>query len=173
MKITNVALSMAVALVGVNAAALNAPKRMGKTLQTFAKELLAKGETDTIPESIAKDLGYDHKLDVKGRSVEAGEGEDGYMHDSEVIVENGVIILWAEQETASELRQRFFRLTPSGKLEKAFLSVAQKKDGQIVHLSNKNTFLDLKSPETKKMLQYELDFWLKDAHRKKAAPAKK
>ena len=69
-----------------------------------------------------------------------------------------------------ENKTYYFRLSPDGVLEKAWLKTAKRTaNGESVRSSGRVEEKDITSKEIKDRLQHELNFWLKGMYRKPAA----
>ena len=168
-------LSMAPNKAGVNAAGLRKEGRIPSrlTLDKLVQKGLAEGEKASYPPVVAKNLGVSPDLKIQRLAVPRSQNLDGCSRVFEVLTGPSTTTVQArhlifgkfqKDATRGEISSLSLRLTPQGKLERALLSKGIiGPDGKTVRGSGLGNIRDLeiKSPETRLLLQVELDFWLK------------
>lgn len=172
MKRIEIAISVALLLIAVKASASQTTE-----FQRLVERIQREGEADTFyrANDIVEALGIDSGAPAKGFEANLGETSDGMRHVCALILKNGkplCVILTVKKKYKDHDNQPMFRLSLSGKLERAINDFGRYDvNGQPVPGSGITTVLALKSKETRATLQHELDFWLKGMYRKPAAQA--
>jgi hypothetical protein len=158
------------------------PSQQEQGLRKFKERLLKHGEDYTYKGAVEP---LELKGGTKAKSLEvlSVDTSDGLNHATELVFadppakpEPLCLVMSADREDTLQKQVVFqnFRLNLDGVMEKAFISrIKLDENGNAIRGSAITELQDVNSPEVQKLLQHELNFWLKGMYRKKKAPAKK
>ncbi len=165
-------LALALSIV---AAAADAPAK--PTLLALAKKAAADGTSAALGKGAVTDL---HLADLALKvlpEVPADRTDDGLAHDFYVGMQNGAlrcVVFGAHKKEPPHVKATYFRADMGGRLENvAAITGDLDEEGQPVKGSGVLSQLDPDDEDVVKRFRHERDFWLKDAYRKTAEPAKK
>ena len=156
-------------------------KSGGLSLEGLVQRLLGQGKDEPLGKNIGAALGFAAGAPTKTLSVEPPHAADNRARDCMVVLEETpqpgepkpicLLFLSKKYDSASS-DSYWFRLWLDGTLERAFLArIRLDESGKVIRGSGVKTDLDVNDPETKALLQRELDFWLKGKYRHKTAAA--
>lgn len=161
--------SLALAVSLAYGAGSPAPK---PTLSSLAQKAVGKGQPATLGVGAVRYLRLNEmELHVLSE-VPADQTTDGLNHDFYACVGEGAIrcvILATHKKEPPHVRATYFKAELTGRLERvAALAGNLDEEGQPVKGTGQLSNLEPDDSDVLKRFRHELDFWLKDAYRKKA-----
>lgn len=152
-------------------------------VDALVADILTSGSEKSYHEGISGLLGLPLGAKAKRKTVQRKESADGLLRCVDVLLDPSTttprvmhLVLRSDWKDIAkgEGKTLYLRLNGHGVLEKAFESPGKiDTQGRDIRGSGvgKTIDLDIRAPQTKLLLQRELDFWLKGIGRKPKLPA--
>lgn len=156
-------------------------RSQGMSLEALVRKILNEGEDDSFGKFIGNFLGVPDGAPIKLKQVAREKSADNRNRSCAVVGQEPAghgfkpvcLVFLAQSLNGLDGESHYFRVAPDGSLETSFISRMKfDESGKPVRGSGVKTDLDVNAPETKALLQHELDFWLKGKYRKKPTAAK-